>query len=138
MKTFLFIIISFTSFTSIAQISANQISIADYEERANKETQQMNNILHFDKVQRQLILVINKDYYYQLSNLQSQKLTLIDRKRLLSKLENKRERSFRENLTAQQYQLHFNKLSEKKARWQHLQDSLTAVRRINQKVNSAL
>lgn len=138
MKYFLFLMITLVSYSSsTAQVrddqsftaKADQASMVRYEKKAEAETGQMNLLLHFTKEQQGSILAINKDYYRQLAKLRDQKLSPVERERLMADIENKRESSFQKNLTAQQYQLCVSKLSAKKASWQRLRDSLATGRR---------
>lgn len=130
MKYFLFFTIILGAYSSsIAQVSTKQFSLVKYEQKAKAETEQMNLLLHFSKEQQSSILVINKRYYAQLAKLANQKLTLAERKKLLTSIESQRENDLKKILTVKQYQLCISKLAKKKARSEHLHDSLNTVRR---------
>lgn len=110
--------------SSFAQVSSNQISMSNYEIKAQNETDQMNINLKLKTEQMDPVKAINRDYYYQIAFLQNFKLSVSDRNNKLIDIENSRKSRLDKILTNGQFKQYFDKNDEKKLKWQQRQDSL--------------
>lgn len=130
MKYFLlFVLLSAVSRYSFAQNSNNQISISNYDRKAQNQTDEMNADLKLEKDQLDSVTAINRDYFYQIAFLQNFKLSLSDRNNKLTNIENGWKSRLDKNLTIGQYKQYFDKKAEKKIKWQQRQDSLRSKHR---------
>lgn len=105
-----------------------RLTPANYEQKAQLETDSMHARLDLSAVQKDSVANINRDYFRELALLQSQNITVAQRTQQYALAEQLWKIKLASNLSTSQYNQHFTMVEQIRIKWQQKLDSLKAAR----------
>jgi hypothetical protein len=132
MKSFLLLMVMIiTIHTNIfSQSKPPELTAANYEERAQGETEAMAAKLMVTGKQKDSLQAINKDFHWGIVRLREQRLSISQRGEKLKLIEYEWKERLRNNLSTHQFDSYFLEKAQQRARMQQLADSLKTANQI--------